>query len=92
MQGPLTTKEAKLVAALLDMAGDTFANHGCNDFRMSEHTDMTQEELVALDLDISTRIGDPQDHEPESVGEYQEDWCLMLYLARRVREAHGIKE
>lgn len=92
MEGPLTTKEAKLVAVLLDMAGDEFGNHGCNDFVMSKHVDMTQDELVALDLDISTKIGDPADHEPESVGDYQTDFCLMLYLAHRVREAHGIKE
>lgn len=89
---PITDNEAKLIAALLDMAGREFANHVCNDFVMSDHVEMSPEELVALDLDVHVKNGDPHEHEPESVGDYQSDFCLMFYLASRVREAHGIVE
>ena len=44
----MTNKEKKIVAALLDMAGDIFGNHGCSDFDLREKTDLTKEEMVAL--------------------------------------------
>lgn len=93
MTAPLSAHEAKLIAILLEKAGDQFANHGCTDFVMSEHVpEMTQKELVALDLGIHVWNGDPQEHNPEDVSDYQDDWCLMSYFAARIREAHGIKK
>lgn len=84
--GVLTSHEAMLAAALLDKAADKFSNHGCNDFFIDEHVDdMTDEEMAGLDLAMHEHNGDPEEHDPEEDHNVQQDWCLMLYLAARLR-------
>lgn len=81
----LSDKEAKIVAALLDMAGDKFGDHGCNDFRLSDHVEMTDDEKRVLDLAVHEDNGDPEEHEPDQDHNYQSDFCLMFYFAARLR-------
>ncbi len=81
----LTDKEAKIVAALLDMAGDKFGHHGCNDFLLSSCVDMIDDEKRALDLAMHEDNGDPEEHEPDQDHDWQADFCLMHYFASRLR-------
>lgn len=81
----LSDKEAKIVAALLDMAAAKFGNHGCNDFFLDDHVDMTDDEKRALDLAVHEQNGDPEEHEPDQDHDDQTDFCLMHYFATRLR-------
>jgi len=82
---PLTATEFKLAAVLLDKAGDKFGNHGCSDFGLSEHVEMTDEAKRELDLPMSKWNGDPEEHDPDANHNNQTDWYLMHYLAARLR-------
>ncbi len=81
----LTDKEAKIAAALLSMAAHKFSRHGCNDFRLGDHVEMSDDEKRALDLAVHKQVGDPRDHEPDQDHDWQQDFCLMFYFASRLR-------
>jgi len=81
----MNSNEDKLAAALLDLASEQFSNHGCNDFRISEHVDMTADEMRALDLAMHVWNGDPHEHDPNADHDYQSDFFLMSYLAAKLR-------
>lgn len=82
----LSNNEIKLVAALLDRAGEMFGNHGCNDFFLSLFVDMSANEKRALDKAIHDWNGDPEEHEPNREDyDHQADFVLMHFFADRLR-------
>lgn len=81
----MTNNELMIIAELLDMAGDQFSNHGCNDFDLRERSRLTPEEMIELDKDMHDRNGDPEEHDPSRV-QWQADFALMIYFADRLRE------
>jgi hypothetical protein len=79
----------ELAAELLDIAGDKFGNHGCNDFKLS---DWSSSERRQLAIDCERYNGDAEELarlESLLVGhrefEYFSDFCLMFYVAHRLR-------
>lgn len=81
----LSEHETKIIAALLDRAGDKFSNHGCSDFFLSDCTTMTEAEMAALDLAVHQWNGDPQEHDPDDSHSCPSDWVLMNYFADKLR-------
>lgn len=81
----MTPNERKLVAALLDLASDRFANHGCNDFPIGEY--LSKPERVALNKAMHEANGDPEEHDPEEAAGsvWAADWWLMAYFADKIR-------
>lgn len=78
----LTKTEAKLAAALLKMASETYSNHGCNDFDVSM-IGVTDKESKKLWEKLKKRNGDNDDI---GSGPIHIDWLLMSYLASRLQE------
>lgn len=81
MTTPLSAAESLLASALLELAGDKFSSHGCNDFDVRD-VGLTPEESEALWKDLALWNGDP----PEDIGEgpIHYDWMLMNYLSDRI--------
>lgn len=88
MSNPLTENERKLTAALLDLAADTFSNHGCNDFDLSNIFDPAE----AREILVGEAVHDGDEEEierykdPTTAVKWGNDWCLMRYMADRLRE------
>lgn len=80
---PLAGFERKIVAALLDMAGDTFSNHGCNDFDL-DALGVTKKQAAELDKQYQEFNNSPEDHDPDVDHRQQTDWTLMNYFAWRL--------
>ena len=73
----MTPAEQKLAAYLLDMAADTFSNHGCNDLKLRD-AGLTPKEVVELQEKLT------EDGEiPE--GDFTSDWLAMRHCARAIR-------
>lgn len=84
----MTTNERKLAAAVLRLASDQFANHGCNDFDMSELVpdQAERDELVRAYFAWN---GDPSEYfeQPDWTGEADyrlTDWEIMIWMADRL--------
>jgi hypothetical protein len=80
----------ELAAQLLDMAGDKFGNHGCNDFALPDWSPAERRQLA---IDYEKYNGDAGELEhlqglPEGSGEFEcfSDFCLMFYLAHRLKQ------
>ena len=85
----------RLAAELLELASDTFGNHGCNDFKMTGR--FTDEERIALaDLMNRQNLGPDYktkyapDHDDVDTAErikyYTQDFALMDAMAFMLRE------
>ena len=75
--------QARIAAMMLDMAADTYSNHGCNDFGL-ERTD-ENEQFVRDMIAVSDY---PEDEVRLYKGELLvTDWCVMRYCAELLREA-----
>lgn len=82
----LTQFELRLAARLLETAGETFSNHGSNDYNLYEQHDITIEAAVDFDRKLHAFNGTPENHDPEEAERgYQSDWFLMHYMAQRLR-------
>ena len=85
MATPLTAAELRLAAMLLEMAGEQFSNHGCNDLKI-ENTPENAAVVRACDLaggwDEDVELPATQD----GATIYANDADLMRYLAGRLRE------
>lgn len=68
--------DRKLIAALLDMTSQQYANHGCNDFDLHKH--MTPEQAAELQKALADWTGETHS------GQYSHDWLLMAYFANKV--------
>jgi hypothetical protein len=93
MKKVTNAKLLNLAAELLDMAGDKFGNHCCNDFRLIESTNWTAAERRQLAIDCEVHNGDKDELErlselPEGDSEFDifSDFCLMFYCAHALRE------
>ena len=85
----LSKTELKMIADLLEMAGDEFANHGCNDLEL-EPTEENKELAIKM---LEKMMGKGEDFEQESakVREakkkiWTNDWMMMDYLSKRCEE------
>ena len=76
----LTEAERKLLVHVLELAGEQFSNHTCNDLNAS------QLGLTAEEIREAHRVFDPAGNEPYD-GPYFVDWILMMAFAKRFREA-----
>ena len=88
----MTISNAKffeLAAELLDMAGDTFGNHGCNDFKLSDWSPAERRQLA---IDYETYNGDTEQLAhlqslPEGSSEFEwfSDFTLMFLMAHKLK-------
>jgi hypothetical protein len=80
----LSPNDRKVLAHLLEMASDHFANHGCNDMELDE---------VLPDVDARRDLmrryhawnGDPEEFDPEGSYEIESDFALMGFYAAVLR-------
>lgn len=90
----LTDAEARLLIALLELASDSFSNHGCNDFDLTKAVP-NLEDRRALMKSYNDYNGSPEDFEDDekhgSQYELEDDSALMGYLTCRIEEQLGIK-
>lgn len=83
----MTKQEMQIASNLLEIASDTFSNHGCNDFELP-NTQETVDFLNAMEK-WSAHGGEPEEvHVFDSSKKtiYTYDWLLMKYLAARLNE------
>lgn len=84
----MTKQEKQLASALLEMAADTFSNHGCNDFELPN----TQESVDLLNAMERWNVGEGEEPEqvhvlnPADKTIYTQDWYLMKYLSSKLNE------
>ena len=76
--------EKRLAAELFELASDSFANHGCNDFKRPEWFPVA--EWDAMHKRYHDWNGDPQDHHPD---EYGDDWMLMGWMGKLLSDEAG---
>lgn len=79
----LTVPEAKILAVLLDMAGDQFGSHGCNDFHLIKDGGLSPGEAQELIAQLQVN------HPGEEDGfdrEQQYDWMLLGHFLKVVRK------
>jgi hypothetical protein len=83
----------ELAAELLDLAGDKFGNHTCNDFMLPDWSPAERRQLA---IDYEKYNGDAEETarlENLPVGdpefEYFSDFCLMFYVSHRLEEMGG---
>lgn len=85
----LTDTEAKVLAELLELASDTFSNHGCNDFELDKCI-LDLEDRKKLMKSYNDYNGSSEDFEYDvkhrSKFELENDAALMGYLADRIKE------
>ena len=79
----------ELASQLLDMAGEEFGNHGCNDFRLSDWSPAERRQLA---IDYEKYNGDTDQLKRLQglpVGDREFEWfsdfCLMYYTAHRLK-------
>lgn len=77
-------REKRFVAALLDMAGDEFSNHGCNDLQKDIVGLLDSHDKDALQLAYHVWNGDPEDYSPGRF--FEQDWIWMNYFADVLRQ------
>ena len=73
----LTANDLKNIAKLLELAKDTFSNHGCNDFNI-ENTPENQQIVKEL-------YSDSADFEFVTETICVMDWMLMDYYAEKLK-------
>lgn len=80
----------QLAARLLDLAGDKFGNHTCNDFDMSDWSPAERRQLA---IDYEEYNGDVEQLAylqslPKGDREfvYFSDFCLMFLVAHKLKE------
>ena len=82
----MTDAEKRLTATLLDLAAETFANHGCNDFdlaRVISDPDARDELVKGIYAD---QFGPDETPSPASTPDWRlADWELMEAMARQLR-------
>lgn len=85
----LTDAEAALLIELLELALDSFANHGCNDFDLAAIVPALSDRRALMKAynDYNKSPGDfAYDEEQGSQFEMTNDAAMIGYLAHRVRE------
>ena len=79
-----TSRDLRLAAHLLKMAGGEFSNHGCNDFDLTPWYPSAKSR-VDLDREMHEWNGDPEEHDPASADhEYGDDWLMMSLMRAKL--------
>ncbi|QLE46541.1 hypothetical protein FD723_40730 (plasmid) [Nostoc sp. C052] len=77
----MTATEIKLAAKLLDVASNSFANHGCNDFDMSF---LSVEERHEIMMACFEWQGDSEGYDANQDYKLWIDWILMRYVSEKL--------
>jgi hypothetical protein len=81
----MTPQERAIVAELLNMAADHFANHGCNDFDL--HGKMSVEEAERMWAEYQQWNSGGRDAPPKGEDAlYCCDWMLMGWFAHKIMQ------
>ena len=86
----LDTNAWKVLAKLLELAGNHFSNHGCNDYDLKN----TPENMALLESLEAWNSPDPKERIPIQMDRngsvlYASDASLMRYFAHLARELAG---
>jgi len=81
----MTVQEIQLTAKLLDLAADTFSNHGCNDVSEEMYEGWTKEQRQALVKEFHEWNGDPEEYDPEFL--HLGDSSLIAFFAAKILQA-----
>lgn len=73
-----------MVSKLLEMAGDEFCNHGCNDLPEDFFEGMSKEDVQELYREYHNWNGDPEEYDPEQLG-YLGDDSLMSFFSEYIK-------
>lgn len=80
----LNDTDRRLISKLLEMASDTYSNHGCNDFNVAEEAGFTKKENARLREGLTNWSGD--DDLSEDLDDTDHiDWMLMGYYADKLK-------
>ena len=82
----LTKVEAVLLANLLDLAADRFGNDGCSEFDAYREVGLTPAECDALHKKLWEADGGASRGDDPGSGPVFENWMLMRYFAKKLRE------
>lgn len=74
----MNTKERALAAEMLQLASDSYANHGCNDWEFPK--DWTRKERQQFIRDFQEWNGDPEERE------FLNDFEVMAFLAHKIEQ------
>ena len=83
----LTDIEARTLAHLLEMAGDTYGNRGCNDFDLRAELKLSPEAAQKAAQELRASMQETQCCDAEegaSTSPYFLDWLLMQHFQKRV--------
>lgn len=87
----LTTLEAKMLEHLLDIAGNEFSNHGCNDFNLQEELKLSKKDAIDLNKAITKEMVAKGMSDKDALeladSAYMMDWLLFAYFERKVQDA-----
>jgi hypothetical protein len=88
----ITLPSAKLLAYLLELAGDKFSNHGCNDFDFRDVPGLTDAEAKEFKKKYDAWLREDYP-EHEGTEDYTEDYLLMRFFESRLKEhIHTVEE
>lgn len=82
----MSVVEARALRRLLELAGDEFSNHGCNDFSVKSELNGTAEDGKAL-LRAMAASGAADEEQLSDSGEYLYDWQLFRHFEVCVEKA-----
>lgn len=80
----LSKAEMRLIAKLLEMAGDNFSNHGCNDMPQEiwDETQFPPEARASLIHEMQTWNGDEEELHPTKLIHIRDDMAMHFYAAK----------
>jgi hypothetical protein len=80
----VTNTEKRLAAEVLELASDSFSNHGCNDFILAD-TPGNREFVRAMNVGSGIE-GEDAEPNPHNGKLYVQDWMVMSYCARLLKQ------
>ena len=78
----ISKKELALAAKMLELASDTFSNHGCNDVDENVYDGWTLEERQQFVKEFHEWNGDPEEYEETFL--HLGDSTIMSFLAAKL--------
>lgn len=73
-----------MISKLLEMAGDKFSNHGCNDLPDDFFEGMDKDDIKELYQEYHNWNGDPEEYESDKLG-YLGDDSLMFFFSEYIK-------
>lgn len=80
----MTYNEKKLAAQMLEIAGEKFGNHSCNDVDESFYNGWTIEERQKFVKEFHEWNGDPEEYNEKFL--HLPDFALMSFLANKLKD------